>query len=57
MLSWNCFGMVSERRRYRMMVKRMRMPTKPPMMMPVVIMPEKSLKVSWPWVVTPRLAP
>ncbi len=40
MLSWNCFGMSSERLRYRRMVKRIRRATKPPMMMPVVIIPE-----------------
>ena len=29
----------------------------PPTMMPVVIIPEYSLKVSCPWAVAPRLAP
>ena len=57
MFSWNWRGISSERFRYRRTVQRIRRNTRPPTMMPVVIIPEYSLKVSWPCLVAPRLAP
>ena len=38
--SWNWRGISSERLRYRKIVQRISRPTRPPTMMPVVIIPE-----------------